>query len=228
MDDPIDAFARLNRLRSQGILTDAEYEREKATLMGELGPSDSGPGQRWADAWKATGDMRRSLRWSFLASVIVIALIGAYFFGKARTLAEARGELGASDVLRPEAVSGQVPERNALNPMEATARSESPARLAAEADVTIEGTAGRFSSSQQKLIDAWSELEETCRGGAGDESITAQACEDRDVALDRMNAKGVCYGKEGQFDAEFEVHLCAPGSIGNQPASQRRNTANGM
>jgi hypothetical protein len=41
--------------------------------------------------------MRRPLRWSLLASVLVVALIGTYFFGKAASLAEARGELaGAS------------------------------------------------------------------------------------------------------------------------------------
>jgi hypothetical protein len=93
MDDRVDAFARLNRLRAEGVLTDAEYEREKALLMGNDRPLELGWRERWAAGREATSDMRRSLRWSFLGCVIVIALIGTYFFGKARTLAEARGEI---------------------------------------------------------------------------------------------------------------------------------------
>jgi hypothetical protein len=36
--------------------------------------------------------MRGPLRWWFLATVVVVALIGTYFFGKAASLAETRGE----------------------------------------------------------------------------------------------------------------------------------------
>lgn len=93
MDDRVDAFARLNRLRAEGVLTDAEYEREKAALMGNARPLTLGWRERWAAGREATRDMRRSLRWSFVGCVIVVALIGTYFFGKARTLAEARGEI---------------------------------------------------------------------------------------------------------------------------------------
>lgn len=58
---------------------------------------DSNEKERWAFGREVGRGMRRPLQWSLLASVLVVALIGTYFFGKAASLAEARGELaGAS------------------------------------------------------------------------------------------------------------------------------------
>ena len=111
MDDRVDAFARLNRLRAQGILTDSEYDSEKAALMGGDSPQRLSLGERWAAGWEATSDMRRWLRWSFLGCVIVIGLIGTYFFGKAASIAEARGELpGPAETSVGEAPTGDLSE----------------------------------------------------------------------------------------------------------------------
>jgi hypothetical protein len=93
MEDRVDAFARLKRLHTEGVLSDEEYEREKGALKGEAGPLELGWKERWAASWGATSDIRRSLRWSFVGCVIAVALIGTYFFGKAASLAEARGEV---------------------------------------------------------------------------------------------------------------------------------------
>lgn len=96
MDDQTDAFARLKRLHVEGVLSDAEYERAKAGLMGNVSPVQPSLREHWAAGREATGGIRRSLRWSLIGCVVVVALIGTYFFGKARTLAEARGEIAGT------------------------------------------------------------------------------------------------------------------------------------
>lgn len=95
MEDRVDGFARLKRLHAEGALSDAEYEAEKARLMGGSGSPRQGSWQdRWREGREATRDMRRWMRWSFVGAALVVVLIGVWFFGKAYSLAEARGELG--------------------------------------------------------------------------------------------------------------------------------------
>lgn len=110
LNEQADAAARLRRLRAQGVLSEEEYQREIAGLRGDTGELRL----TWANRWKAgrdsTRSFRHSMRWSFFGCVVVIALIGTYFFGKARSLAEARGEISG-----PAQVGGDAPiERASL------------------------------------------------------------------------------------------------------------------
>lgn len=98
MNNDTDAFARLQRLRAQGVLTDAEYEQQKAALMGRSEPGAARWEERRTLGREIGGGMWGSTRWWLLGSVFVILLIGAYFFGKAASLAESRSEIaGASE-----------------------------------------------------------------------------------------------------------------------------------
>lgn len=80
-----------------------------------------------------------------------------------------------------------------------------------DAEPTPVSTPTAFTPAEQILIDRWSDLETSCRG---DPSAQAEsACVKRDVALDRMIAVGICYGKQGQVNAEYDVHRCAENSL---------------
>jgi hypothetical protein len=66
--------------------------------------------ERWALGREVGRGMRAPLRWSLLASVVLVALSATYFFGKTASLAEARGELSGpahgSDGTAPADSSG--------------------------------------------------------------------------------------------------------------------------
>ena len=97
MEDRVDAFARLKRLHTEGVLSDEEYEREKAKLMGrDPAERKASWAERWAIGQEFGKGLRGSMRLWFIASVAVILLIGTYFFGKAASLAESRGELAGA------------------------------------------------------------------------------------------------------------------------------------
>ena len=99
MEDNTDAFTRLQRLRVQGVLTDAEYEKQKTQLLGQGATAHPGWRERWRTG-RQTGREVRHAMWPWtIGSLVVILLIGAYFFGKGASLAEQRGELGTSTVV---------------------------------------------------------------------------------------------------------------------------------
>jgi len=93
VDDQTDLFAQLTRLHAQGLLTDAEYEAKKAALRTRgsgPGPSPSSD-QRREDVATFMASYRRNTRPWFLASFILILLIGGYFLVKASTTTPATG-----------------------------------------------------------------------------------------------------------------------------------------
>ena len=199
------ALSRLERLREQGTLTDAEYQQQKRALSDLRQPATR---LKWGDAWKEGREFDRGLRqgmlpW-FVASVVVVFAIGGYFFFKAHSLAEQRGEL----VSRSEPAEIQRP----ASPPQTV--SEQPAGETAGADhITAAQVSGAFTPEQKAAIADWTNLEADCRGSY-DEGVTERSCRQRDAAMTRMIALGVCWGREDQSEAEFEIHVCAPGSIG--------------
>lgn len=87
---------------------------------------------------------------------------------------------------------------------------------AAEVSASTPSAASRqgFTTVQARAVKAVQGLEEQCRGGSGDDPSTMKACDARDAATNRMIATGVCWGKDGQYEAEYTYHLCERGSIG--------------
>lgn len=68
-----------------------------------------------------------------------------------------------------------------------------------------------FTPGERRLIEESSELEARCRGGDGEN--TEAACEQRAAAMDRLNAAGICWGREDEPYAAYQYHRCGPGSI---------------
>ena len=132
--------------------------------------------------------MRHFIRVAGIIGLLLLLLIGAFWFFKSE-----------GDVERAQpAAAGESYPSQALLP---ATSSPDPAGI----------------SPPATLIESWLAAEERCRGGAGDDPATFAACDQRDWALEKLNAAGWCYGREGESNAEFQWHTCGPGSLGYRP-----------
>jgi hypothetical protein len=67
-------------------------------------------------------------------------------------------------------------------------------------------------AAEQKLVDAWFETEEGCRGSS-DEASIEKWCRLREIEARKMNKAGICYGRgSDQSAAEHDIHHCGPDS----------------
>ena len=71
-----------------------------------------------------------------------------------------------------------------------------------------------FTPAQQVIIQRNEALEHRCRDGSGDDPATIAACDLRDAATQRLNAAGICWGKQGQAEYEYTYQHCGPSSLG--------------
>ena len=53
-------------------------------------------------------------------------------------------------------------------------------------------------------------LNDRCRGGSGDDPATMKACDERDVLVKKLQARGWCWGREDQIEADKKWEQCAP------------------
>lgn len=100
MDEQTDLFAQLTRLHAQGLLTDGEYEEKKAALRARehgYGPLPSSD-QRREDVATFMASYRRNTRPWFLASFILIILIGGYFLVKASSTSPGASAASSPDI----------------------------------------------------------------------------------------------------------------------------------
>ena len=67
----------------------------------------------------------------------------------------------------------------------------------------------------QLLLSQWSDLNGSCRGGSGNNPATLEACEQRNVASNRLLQAGYCYGRRGEYGYQMSWHVCEPNS--NRP-----------
>ena len=72
--------------------------------------------------------------------------------------------------------------------------------------------APRLRATQVSLIQEWSDANSDCRGGS-DETQVAEGCLLRDELDNQLVSSGLCYGREGEFEAEHEWHLCQADSM---------------
>lgn len=74
-----------------------------------------------------------------------------------------------------------------------------------------------------KLMKQWESLNDQCRGGSGDNPATMQACDQRDKVLGKIEAKGWCWGHEGQTGADETWESCptAPSAKPDKPSSKQ-------
>lgn len=64
------------------------------------------------------------------------------------------------------------------------------------------------SPAETDLMRRADELNELCRGGAGDSDETMRACDRRGDAFNRANAAGFCYGRRDQAGYQHRWHYC--------------------
>jgi hypothetical protein len=70
-----------------------------------------------------------------------------------------------------------------------------------------------FSSTEQRLIDAYFKGEDMCRGSS-DPGAVEVWCPRRDAAFVAMTKAGICYGHDDdQSAADYKIHRCRKGSI---------------
>lgn len=69
-----------------------------------------------------------------------------------------------------------------------------------------------WSRYEQRIIDAWLQANESCRGGTDHEAVQT-ACAERDGPASAELAKqNICYGREGEFGYQHHMHRCGPNS----------------
>ncbi|WP_156629463.1 hypothetical protein [Methylobacterium sp. Leaf85] len=70
----------------------------------------------------------------------------------------------------------------------------------------------RPKSPPNSLIQAYYAENEVCRGGAGDEPSTLEACGRREDVSHKLKSAGYCYGREGEAGYQESWHVCGPRS----------------
>ncbi len=82
-------------------------------------------------------------------------------------------------------------------------------RLAGEYKENVQGGADPFDDAEKKLIKRADELNESCRGGSGDEEKTMRACDVRDKLMQDMEAKNICWGPQSAIGADQRWMRCS-------------------
>lgn len=77
-----------------------------------------------------------------------------------------------------------------------------------------EGAVRHTSLENNPAVLAWRSLDSKCRGDlAGDDPQSGRVCAQRAQAAKQLAKQGICYGKKGQLEGEYEWHKCGPGSL---------------
>jgi len=64
----------------------------------------------------------------------------------------------------------------------------------------------------QELLADYTRYDDLCRGGAGDDMNTWQACGARSYIGALLYEQGVCHGRQGQAEYQKDWHACAADS----------------
>lgn len=68
-------------------------------------------------------------------------------------------------------------------------------------------------ATDAQLLSAWSVANSECRGGS-DPAKVERVCREREQLSARLEARGYCYGKRGEFGYQATWHRCTPSSCG--------------
>ncbi|MBR2266749.1 SHOCT domain-containing protein [Sphingobium sp.] len=134
MTSKIEALERLAKLKSDGILSDAEFADQKAALLAsDSAEADMSLTGRWKEGREKSRGIRRAFRWFWLAQLAIIVLVGIYFLTRGQTLQDARDAT-------PHEQSNAVDAANLTNASEASDGAEpisSPTPTGISTQVTI-------------------------------------------------------------------------------------------
>ena len=74
------------------------------------------------------------------------------------------------------------------------------------------GAANAQNIPVKQLISIYADLDEMCRGWAGDDPHTSEACGVRSKVSRLLKDMGYCFGKREQFGSEMAWHKCTASS----------------
>lgn len=198
----LEALEELARLRRESLISEEAFAARKAALL-------------------STVPTRQPLavllrRAALAAGLIALGAVFAYAFMQPATTAQSTlSESSPAALANPSeaGVTGDEPSPVTKGAPASPAEGSDDEAVDEDYRITAADVTGPFNADQKEAIARWSNLESECRGNY-QEGITERTCEQRDAALDQMRDLGVCWGREDQAEAEFESHLCQPGSNG--------------
>lgn len=198
----LEALEELARLRRQSLISEEAFAARKAVLLAAV------PARRPLAVPLGKAAMA--------AGLMTLGGVFAYVLMQPATTAQ-------PTLSEPFPVASSAPAEAGMASAEPAPAMNQASRTSAvgmedeafdeDHHITAADVTGPFNAEQKDAIARWSNLESDCRGNY-QEGITEQTCEQRDAALDQMRDLGVCWGREDQPEAEFEPHLCQPGSNG--------------
>lgn len=81
------------------------------------------------------------------------------------------------------------------------------------------GLAQSGNNDVQELVKLWHQDNSSCRGSSGVDPDTFPPCLRRQKTGEQLDAKGYCYGKDGEYGYQMEWHRCGPTSTRNAAKS---------
>lgn len=198
-----DDLARLEKLadlRDRGVLSEAEFVALKGTNpLGSTTPL------------RQTASVPVK---ALLGAGMIVAGLGGYYAMAGSGGADnelSSGEIASGDV---SANPGAANESQAQGAVTADEQSQSVAPAAIDQNAAATPQDPAWTNEEVAAIVRWEQLNEKCRGGAGDQPETLAACNERDEsATPQLRSLAICYGRAGEDEYEMAIHRCGPGSL---------------
>lgn len=217
MQDWIRKLERAKALLDEGALTLEEFETEKARLLASSASTyalkEDQSANRHVNENRGVGNTARVKAVAMVVASISVAIV-AYFLlaeqsskpSTVPTVAEPRQSAAVVPAAIPTHASLPVTNRPASQPTpyptpEVAKKADEPAA---------------WTITEQALIERWSELNELCRGGSGDDPSTMEACDLREEVFAQLASADICLGKSGQYGYQMEMHRCNERSLSRQ------------
>jgi hypothetical protein len=192
-----DDFVRLKQLHADGVLTDTEYERERARLVVDATPAGNNPGPNESEA--------RQSKWVAVIAIVVASIVvigtSGYFLGAVSIDGQSKPTHAAPTVDKISA--NPAPQTGTVNPVEKPQAESSSDARAKES----------FTPDEQQLISQAERAYADFRMGDGDEAALAR----HSALLDKLFARHICWGRVDEPEANYGYHHCGSASIQMQP-----------
>ena len=110
MRNKIEALERLAKLKTDGVLSDAEFHAQKTALLAGKDPAPSPTWRaRWREGREKSRAVRRFFRWFWGLQLAAILLAGIYFLSRGQTLQDARDAQAAGKAVVATAQATSAP-----------------------------------------------------------------------------------------------------------------------
>ena len=68
-------------------------------------------------------------------------------------------------------------------------------------------------ADEDPMVISYERLNDECRGGSGDDPQTITTCEQRQALGRKLDARGLCKGRDDEAGYQMQWHPCGPGSL---------------